>query len=490
MKNSYLTLFVLLFSIVSSAQHAAKIVDSESGEFIPYANISIAGENLISNDEGFFTIPNSGSDAKVIISSMGYVAIETTSNAIADRNYIVKLSPAEYKLDEVNVKKQDPLQIMAMVRKNLNQNYSLTAPYVKDMLFMRTSGSFSPKTMNLEITKSTGFSKKKLEDANNDIKKFVKQMIAYPTKEYRDVLSNYFIGKGATPKIDVVKATKLRDETRALDAEDMDKSMSALFLKHLDSTKYYRIKSGWFGSRDTVTMRKDFKKKKAKVVNNTTTTKSKITSFLEKNKFDENSDLTFVNDPQAYNYKYEGGTYLPDGDFVFIIKFSPRKARADYEGTLYISESDYAVVRADYALGKGKTDGGMNLKMILGVKMSQNINTGTLIYKKSEVDNSYYLNYASIEMGQYFYLNRPLKFIELAEDEKDVFALDIKVEGNSRSKTEFLNISRSESSNTTYAAQTESNFDYLALKKYDPKIWKEISSIEPLEEMKHFTVPE
>jgi hypothetical protein len=49
------------------------------------------------------------------------------------------------------------------------------------------------------------------------------------------------------------------------------------------------------------------------------------------------------------------------------------------------------------------------------------------------------LHYATIERGQYFYVSRPLKFIELT---RDVLHL-IKVEGNSSSKIEFLNLSRS-----------------------------------------------
>jgi hypothetical protein len=34
-----------------------------------------------------------------------------------------------------------------------------------------------------------------------------------------------------------------------------------MMLQHLDSTKYYRVKSGLFGSRDTISLRKDYNKK-------------------------------------------------------------------------------------------------------------------------------------------------------------------------------------------------------------------------------------
>jgi hypothetical protein len=38
---------------------------------------------------------------------------------------------------------------------------------------------------------------------------------------------------------------------------------------------------------------------------------------------------------------------------------------------------------------------------------------------------------------EYFYVNRPLKFIEITKEDKDILSLDIKFEGNSTTKTEF-----------------------------------------------------
>jgi hypothetical protein len=61
------------------------------------------------------------------------------------------------------------------------------------------------------------------------------------------------------------------------------------------------------------------------------------------------------------------------------------------------------------------------------------------IFKRKSDGSGYYLHYATIEEGQYFYVSRPLKFIELTREDK--LSLDIKV--NSSSKIEFLNLSRS-----------------------------------------------
>ncbi|MDG2430960.1 MAG: carboxypeptidase-like regulatory domain-containing protein, partial [Flavobacterium sp.] len=128
----------------------------------------------------------------------------------------------------------------------------------------------------------------------------------------------------------------------------------------------------------------------------------------------------------------------------------------------------------------------LNLKLLLGIKASQNKSTGTIIYKKKKEGNGYYLQYATIERGQYFYINRPLKFIELTREDKDVLSLDIKVEGNSSSKTEFLNLSRSPIAASEITKIKEDDFKYITIKSYDPKIWKDYNAIEPLEEMKRF----
>jgi hypothetical protein len=146
------------------------------------------------------------------------------------------------------------------------------------------------------------------------------------------------------------------------------------------------------------------------------------------------------------------------------------------------------VLRADYTLAEGERAGGFNMKVLLGVKSFENVSKGTLTYKQNPSGVGYYLQYATLEKGQYIYINRPLKLIELTDMDRDVFAIELKVEGNTKNKEEYLNISKSESSIATIESFKEENFKYLQLKRYDPNIWKDYGAIEPLEEMKQFEV--
>src|SRR5690606_18350046 len=124
--------------------------------------------------------------------------------------------------------------------------------------------------------------------------------------------------------------------------------VSEIVFKHLDSTKFYRIKSGLFGTRDTVLYAKGYKPKKDKQKASTTSSaKSGVMTLMAYSSLAHSIDLDFVIKQELYEYTYEGLTQSQDNEWVYIIKFAPAKRKGKYMGTLYISEKDYAIVRAD-----------------------------------------------------------------------------------------------------------------------------------------------
>ena len=502
-KKLFITFLFLLSVQAGIAQNiTAKIIDAKTNESIPYANVVINNtENLVSNAEGYFTISESNSsDASTIaVSYLGYLGRQMTVEQLKSQQLIVSLEPGIVELDNVAVSnvKPDPKSIMAEVKKHLNQHYKSESQAVKNKVFYRETSAIKPKVINLEITKSTGFTKNNLKDVNTQINAFTSKLIAQPPVEFSDMLCNYYTvttRKDDKPlfssKLEVIKATKLRDENNSTDLDQLQEKAGKLFLQHLDTTKYYRIKSGWFGSHDTISLRKDFhsKKDKSKKTSLLTSKKGDLNGFIANNNFLYGDRLTFVNKPDIYDYTYEGALYSKENEFVYVLSFKPRKSKAIYTGKLYISETDYAVLRADYTLGEGETAGGFNMKFLLGIKSSENVNKGTLIYKQNPSGEGYYLQYASYETGQYMYINRPIKFIELAEEDRDVLAIDLKIETNIRTKKEYLNIQKTETSEAALEAMKEEEFKYIKLKHYDPKLWKDDGAIEPLEEMKQFEV--
>jgi carboxypeptidase-like protein len=500
MIRTLFNLFLVLFVIqTGSAQSiAVKITDAKSGESLPYATIKInESTNLISNAEGYFSLSESNNDTSVLtVTHLGYVGRQVTVGELKNQNYTIRMEPGVFELENITISnvKPDPNAIMAEVKKNLLKHYKNNELSTKDKLFCREATFFKPKKIELEITKSTGFSKKALETVNDELNAFSSKTISKPPQEFKDVLCNYYNStqkkdnkKAFFTKLEVEKAALLQGGDRLGSLEDMKKTAEKIFLKHLDTTKYYRIKSGLFGSRDTISLKKGFNERKRKVKSTRlSNTKTNLISTIYANNFLQSNRLDFVNKPELYEYTYEGKILNNENDIIYVLRFEPRKSKAKYTGKLYVSETDYAVVRCDYTLPEGERLNGLNLKLLLGVKVYENISTGTIIYKKNPFGEGYYLQYVSEESGQYFYINRPLKFIELSDSEKDVVAFDLKVEGNSIEKTEFLNISRSEISEDSFNKVKEEEFNYINLKRYDPTIWKDFVAIEPLEEMKQF----
>jgi len=477
----------------------AKVTDAETGEGLPYANIEINGENIVSNSEGSFSVSekNNTDDAVLIISFLGYHGTRTTIKELKANQFNVMLKPGFFELDTVTISNVAPNgdSIIAAVRKNLANNYRNNTTPAKEMLFYRETNFFMPKKLNVEITKSTGYTKEALKSTNNQLQAFTGNLISHPPKEFREMICNYYStlktdkGKSWTyGKYDIVKGIKLKDKNRAVSVDEMQEKATGILFKHLDTTKYYRIKSGLFGSRDTIPIGRGANKKGKKVTkSDATLAKNELFSFMTNHNFTNPNELDFVTKPNLYDYFYEGAVQS-GSQYVYVLKFTPKKSKAKYTGTLYISDTDYAVLKADYQLADGKTLGGVNLKFLLGVKQSENLSKGTLIFKERAAGAGYFLQYASVTTGEYMYLNRPLKFIEINKEEKDVVAFEIKVETNVQTKQEYYNMSQSAISESEFEAAKEKEFTYVQLDSYDPKIWKEYSTIEPLEEMKKFKV--
>lgn len=495
----YFATLVLGLLTANAQQVTGRILDSETNESIPYATIRVGETDLISNDDGYFTLSgeNANESALLSISFIGYGPQKMSVSQLKSNNNIIKLALVSYDIGGVYVsnEKPDPKEVMKLVNENLSKNY--TASDYQYTVFTRTSTSFKPKKFDFEIKKSTGLSKSDLKEINNEVKSLTSKMMSSPSKEFTDKLMTLYKSSSsgkAEYKLDLIKATQLRDESRSTNFDDLEKQGINVFHKVMDTTKFYRIKSGLIGSRDTISFSKEYNQKKkskkdTKEENNRLKgAKNSLTNFLSGNSF-LGKDLEFVKNTDIYTYTYVEATYLGD-DLVYVIDFKPRKNKAKYEGRLYINESDYAVVRADYKLGKGKKLESLNLKLLLGIKVAENVHNGVVLYKKNKHNDTYYLHYASEESGQYFYLHRPIKFIELADKDKDVVAFDFKVEGDNLEKVEFLNLASKPSSEAEFNSVKEKEFQYQTLKKYDPNIWKGYNIIEPLEEMKKFEVVE
>lgn len=500
MKRFVAALFFLFLCLYhAGAQITVKVIDSATGENLPHADIQMnKTENIVTNAQGYFTLPDAiGDDAVVTASFMGYKSLSVTVAQLIKNDFTMALHPGYFQLEEVAVAafNKNPDSIIASVIKNLPENYKSTDENVKNVLFFRESSSFMPSKLSLYMTQSTGVSKQGLKEVNKQLQDFTSGLVRNPPAEYTDILCNYYSyskkinGKVINhPKFEVVKAVKLKDKNKAVTIDEMQKKVEEMLYAHIDTTKYYRLKSGLFGSRDTISFRKNTNGKgmKVKKKRRVDAAKANIMNFKYENSVQYTRNFDFLENTAWYEYSYEGMTTSADGEPVCILRFKPKKRKGKYEGTLFISKNDFAILRADYKLAEGKKAGGVNLKFLLGVKQSENVRQGTLIYKKKD-SGGYYLQYALNETGDYYYINRPLKLIELTDDDREKVAFDLKVETNITNVHEYLNIERENVAGTEIEQLKEEEFDFDYPESYNASIWKEYTIIEPLEEMKRFS---
>lgn len=494
---SFLLLFIGTTSL--TAQNiTGTIVNAVTGERLSFATIEINGESLISNSEGKFTLSEKNSDEDTIlnVSFLGYYNLHISVGELKKNGNIIRMKPGAFELETLNITNvnKNVESIMAAVKSNLAKNYNYAGGKpLKNTIFYRKSSVFKPKQLEVELDKSTGFKRRELKDANRELQEFSASLLSHPPQEFTEMLCNYYTATRQVkekptiiPKFEVVKAIKFKDSKRSVALNELQETALGILYRHLDSTRHYRIKSGLFGTRDTILSPvKKEKSEKRKENNKLLSAQSTIMTFLYQNRLLYNR-FNFISKYELYNYSYIKTVQLDNDKYVYVINFSPKKRKAKYTGTLYISETDYAVIRADYTLAEGKKLSSVNLKFLLGVKQADNISKGTLIFKKRPTDISYYLQYASEETGQYIYVNRPLKFIEITDEKKDVAAFDLKIETNVYDKEEYFNMMKTEISDAEFDNVKKEDFDYIHLQQYDPNIWNEFSIIEPLEEMKQF----
>ncbi|MGV3459527.1 MAG: hypothetical protein ACO1N9_03630 [Flavobacterium sp.] len=446
------------------------VADATTGEGLAQATIQINDtESIITNNSGMAYFPKKHAieSTTVTVNYLGYATATLTMAQLQANNFVIKLNPVAYQLQEVDVKRVVLTvdTIMARVKKSLPVNYKSSTEPLKTTIFYRESTTFTPIQAEAEMSKSTKIEKKELDKVNADIEKFTQQLIAHPPQENVNILAvNYSSLKTVKDKpvlitkFTIEKAAKFKEDKLALTTTEVEKKGMAVLMKYLDTTKLYRIKSGIFGSRDTVIGSKP--KVKTNANPNLASARSRIYSSLWQSSLSQSRTINFASAPDLYEYTLAGTVPYRNDGFVYKITFKPRKRKAKYAGVLYVSPADFAVLRAEYDLAEGKVLSGLNLKFILGIKQVEDVSRGVIVYRERQEGGGYYLHYSSSESGQYVYINRPLKFIEITDDDKEKVAFDLKAELKVIEKNEYLNVSRGKLGADDFEAVTEAEFTY------------------------------
>lgn len=487
-KYASILLFLLTICSGFSQQITGKII-SEKSQPIPFATIQI-GENygVISNDEGNFSIVTSGFQPtdSVKISCLGYEKLGLVLKDFTSKDYILKEHVNELSEVYLTDRKLGIDSILFYVNKNLTKNYNIDLKALK--FFGRRTDYIVGKTADFEIEKSSSFKKKQLEAFNKDFDALEQSLINNKSKQYTDAVATLYVLNRDNAKLDVEKSVRLLDEKNDQSLEKLAEKGNDIVLNHLDRDKVYTVKSGWFKVSDSVSLdnRSD---KMGDSINSVNNVKNATFGMLKNNSFaTEEPALDFVTDTRKYKYELRDLTFL-NNEIVYIIDFEPKRSSAKYVGTIYVSNETFAVIRADYKFYKGRIGEKLNLRLVLGIKYIEKNKAGSVSYKKHE-NGYYYPYYISEQIDRYFYVNRPIKFIDNANSSNKV-AFNFKIEGTFKERSELLMLEVNGISTTDYNSAVQSKkIDFINLKKYDPEIWSDYNVLEPLQEMKNFKVEE
>ncbi len=486
-----ITVLFLLFlqlSFHANAQNIkGKIVDQETEAGVPYATIQFTPYyGTITNEEGSFAIkiPENNQDS-LIISSMGYRQKIIPLAAIT-QNLIIYLEPAVIALDEVLLQNKMPTaeDIIRKVRAAYPANYVNTQQ--KYQMFFRGSSYMSFDNLDATIKKASMVSKKQVAQASVRLDSLTDAIMRSRLIEFEDYNGHILMKDKDSSKIAIDKATKLIDSNKDFSIENVQKKAQNIILQYLDTTSTYKLKSGLFKIEDSLSLNEDdFGKDKENEFSNDGI-KSTVLNVLKGSQFYESSFLDKILNPDSYRFALDGFSYF-QGNSIYVVSFKPRRAKSKFSGILYISATDYAILKADYSFSEGKEGKKFNLKLLLGIKYIENINRGTIIFKP-RYDGRYHPYYIKREYGNYIYLHRPLKFIENSNDRNKVI-FDFTIEGRGRDKKELLILSTNPLIQEEFVSfKEQDSIPYTLLKQFEPSIWQNNQIIEPLEEMKNFKV--
>ncbi len=481
-----ITFIFFIFSATVLAQTiTAKIIDKNTEHVIPYANIQ-TGKNAgtISNDDGYFTIDATDSLKTVTVSCMGYENKVLSIQQIQDLNYEIVLSESINQLNEVFIsnKTLDANSIIAKVKSMLYDNYNYTLN--KYNVFYRTTDHIDFKNLEFEIDKASEVKRKQLKDVNTSLNTLAQQIKSSNMVQFADLKGKVYTLHKDSIKIEVEKATELLNSKNDFSIESIQEKTENIILKYLDTTKTYKLKSGLFKLEDSLSLNEEEFKEAYENKYSVSGLNTETKSLLNRSYFFKASFLDEILDTELYEYFFDGVGYNND-KLTYSITFVPKKQKAKYTGKLFIADEMYAITQVDYKYYSDRYGQKVNLKFLLGVKYVANVSEGTILFKKDS-SKTYHPQYIKHVTGSYFYVNRPLKFIENSRKRSKI-SFDFKIEGQDLIKEELLITAHDKLTIVDFkTVKQNEKIPVKILNKYEKTIWDNADILEPTQEMKDF----
>ena len=471
--------FTLIPFLASSQVNKGRVIDYSTLK--PIENVAIqvnAKIGFFTDTEGHFSIRETKSN-KIAFSCIGYETKILTLDELKANNYVVKLKELENSLEEVVLsnRKLNLEELFVKINQNISTNFK--SDLSKQAVFYRSSNTPRFKKVEFELDRSSLLNRKKRKEANKSFQDFSAKMKATTTTIFTDYFTNLYVKTNVSTqkiknrtlvKIDSIKGIRVNNGAEEMSIEGIQKHWKQLVLQHLNQDKTYKVKTGLFKVDDSLSIKNvNSSLEKNKDSLSIHFSKRGIANTLFKMNFlKSESTFNFLN-RKYYKHQLIRISFINE-QMTYLVRFSSRKSKAKFKGIMYISADDFGITRVDYGYDDGKKGEHLNLRLLLGVKFSENYFKGTILYKKNAHD-VYYPYYAKETTGRYFYINRSFKFIENSR-KKNKVKFGLKVEGNFYNKNEIVVVSQKQIDNQTYKDVKElKRVPFISLSDYNASIW-------------------
>jgi hypothetical protein len=439
-KITVLFIFLLfIHSVTISQTISGKIIHQKTQD--PIKNVAVVSNiktGTTSNILGEFSL-NLKNTATLSFSCLGYQKKTLTISQLANTNYVVTLIEDINQLEEIQLYiSKIPLDsLLVKTTKSMNKNY--LSETLKQELYAVENKKIDLKKLSLELKSSSLLSRKNKKLAEQELKEFsenIQRRKPVFTSEFKAQVysQEMYFKKGNTTYtqliIDSIQRYRKATISEGITVKNITKKLQLIILKYLNTDSNYKIKSGLFKVEDSLSL-KEVSKMSDSIKKGNSFRNSEAINSISNSKgmgafFKTKSEKNFLN-KKYYKHRLENNTILGSLKY-YVISFQPRKSKAKYVGKMFIDPSDFSIKKITYGYAKGKKGEHLNLKLLLGVKFSENKNHVTLFYEKNK-NKKIYTSYFHETKSNYIYINRPFKFIENTKERNKV-KFNIKLEIN------------------------------------------------------------
>lgn len=484
-KLSFILFFFFGCFPLISQTITGKVVDNVSLE--PIQNVAIItnlNRGSTSNVDGEFTIQRKDLES-ITFSSLGYVTLTIKFEEFKKLNYTVFLVEKVNELDEIqlNLAKISLDSILIKTQKSMKENYISGA--LQRNFYVRENSFIDFKKLELDLDKSSLLTRKKKKIAEKELTDYANNL-----KNSDPNFSNEFYGNIKTKKVfsekmkkfhnldkvDSVQGYKSMQNNKKITIEDAQKDLQNIVLKHLNKNETYKVSSGLFPIEDSLSIKEVINEADSLKIKNTFNEYFAISGFnTAKSRakfFNLQKQRNFLSQ-KYYDHTLETNTFL-GSKMMYVLNFSPRKSKSKYSGKIFINPKDFTIAKIEYQFADGKRGQNVNLKWLLGIKISEDINNVTMFYEKNK-ENKVYVSYYKETKGRCAYMHRPIKLKENSS-RKNKVKFDIKIELDTKETTEVLVSDvfaiEAEETKPVKKDSPKKRFEYISFETYNKSNWK------------------